>query len=148
MRDELFIVIGSNSVDAGILMARYTNLFTTSNPGPKLRQTLTETLKSCDLNLVYETSDYLRAQEKPGRVTYLQLATVEVLITPPRLGKGRAKVNLIVKNEELPLKKNNHCQRVFELVNRAIQTLIAGNALRDGFPHNYTDRPKRPQPCH
>ena len=101
-------------------MARYTNLFTTSNPLPKLRQTLTETLKSCNLNLLYETSDYLRAQEKPGQAPYLQLATVEVLITPPRLGQGRAEVCLIVKNEELMLKSNNHCQRVFELVNQAI----------------------------
>ena len=101
-------------------MARYTNLFTTPSPVPNLRQTLAETLKSCDLNLVYETSDYLLAQEKPGKVSYPQLATVEVLITPPRLGEGKAAVNLIVKNEELALKRNNHCQRIFELVNRAI----------------------------
>ena len=47
-------------------MARYISLFTTSNPAPNLRQTLTETLKSCALNLVYETSDYLMAQEKAG----------------------------------------------------------------------------------
>ncbi|MDJ0705971.1 MAG: hypothetical protein QNJ46_22100 [Leptolyngbyaceae cyanobacterium MO_188.B28] len=101
-------------------MARYTHLFTTADPVPQLRQSLAETLKSCDLNLVYEDSDYLVAQEKPGQVPYLQLATVEVLITPPRLGKGESKVDLIVKNEELALQRNNHCQRVFEVVNQAI----------------------------
>ena len=101
-------------------MARYTTLLTTSNPAPKLRQTLSETLKSCDLNLLCETSDYLRAQEKPGQVTYLQLATVEIFITTSRLGDGRTEINLVVKNEELALKRNNHCLRVFELVNRAI----------------------------
>ena len=101
-------------------MARYTNLFTSLDTVPNLRQTLAKTLKSCGLNLVYETSDYLLAQEKPGQVSYLQLATVEVFITPPRLGKNRVEVNLVVKNEELALRRNNHCQRIFEQVNQAI----------------------------
>lgn len=58
------------------------------------------------------------AKEKPGHVTFSQLATVEILINSSPLEEADVRVNLVVKNEELPLKTNNHCQRVFERVNR------------------------------
>ncbi|MEO0537598.1 MAG: hypothetical protein AAF215_27520 [Cyanobacteria bacterium P01_A01_bin.123] len=104
-------------------MARYTNLFTTTaaDSVPELKVALAETLKSCDLNLIYEAQDYLVAKEKPGQVSYAKLATIEVLINPPLAGQHEARVNLVVKNEELPLSNNNHCQRVFQLVNQAIR---------------------------
>jgi hypothetical protein len=76
--------------------------------------------QSCNLSLIYETTDYLVAKEKPGRVSFSQLTTVEVLIDPSPYEATGIHVNLVVKNEELPLKTNNHCQRVFELVNRTI----------------------------
>lgn len=101
-------------------MARYTNLFTANDSIGSLRQALVETLKACDLNLIYETKDYLVAREKPGGVAFTKLATIEVLINPPRGTSHTAQVNLVVKNEELPLKRDNHCQRVFDLVNQAI----------------------------
>lgn len=101
-------------------MARYTNFFTTSGSTQDLRQSLVQVFKACDLNLVYEATDYFMAKEKPGRVAYSQLATVEVLINSAPGNKTDLRVNLVVKNEELPLRSNNHCQRVFELVNQAI----------------------------
>lgn len=100
-------------------MARYTNLFTASGSAQDLRQSAARALQACDLNLIYEATDYVVAKEKPGQVTYSQLATVEVLINSSP-NKADARVNLVVKNEELPLRVNNHCQRVFESVNQAI----------------------------
>lgn len=101
-------------------MARYTKYFTVTRSDFNLRASLVSSLKSCDLNLVYETADYLVAKEKPGQVSMNQLATVEVLINPPTTGEVAAKVNLVVRNEELPLNTNNHCHQVFEVVNEAI----------------------------
>ena len=103
-------------------MARYTNLFTTTSPDsvPELKIALADTLRACNLNLIYETQDYLVAKEKPGQVSYTKLATIEVLINPPLSGQHEAQVNLVVKNEELPLNRNNHCQRVFQADNQAI----------------------------
>ena len=49
-----------------------------------------------------------------------QLATVEVLINPPTTEDAQAKVNLVVRNEELTLSFNNHCHQVFATVNEAI----------------------------
>jgi hypothetical protein len=101
-------------------MARYINLFHASNSVLTLRQTISKVLESCDLDLVYETPDYLIAQEKPGQVSHSRLTKVEFLISPPATEQARTRIDLVVKNEELPLKVNNHCQQIFELVNRAI----------------------------
>ena len=101
-------------------MARYTTLFRAMSSLAQIRQTLADTLASCDLNLIYENEEYLVAKEKPGGVKIDQLATVEVLINPPTASEPSARVSLVVKNEELPLNRNNHCHEIFELVHQAI----------------------------
>lgn len=107
-------------------MARYTNLFALEKPFvPQLKKTLADTLTGCGLNLVYESPDYLVAKEKPGHVSHIKLATVEVLINPPTKTKPTTLINLVVRNEELPLNNNNHCHQVFEEVNQAIAATSA-----------------------
>ena len=101
-------------------MARYSALFKAVNSVHDIRQVLADTLAACDLNLIYANDEYLVAKEKPGGVTPAKLATVEVLINPPTVEEPSARVNLVVKNEELALKADNHCHRIFDLVNRAI----------------------------
>ncbi|MDA0672891.1 MAG: hypothetical protein O3C67_04185 [Cyanobacteria bacterium] len=101
-------------------MARYSTLIKAQSSLPSLRQVLLNTLASCDLDLIYDNDDYLVAKERPGDVRLNCLATVEVLINPPTLSNPSAQVNLVVTNEELPLKRDNHCQRLFQLVNHAL----------------------------
>ena len=101
-------------------MARYTNFLMSVAPVNSLRESLAKVLETCGLNLVYEAADYILAKEKPGRVSYVQLATVEVLINSTITPEPSSTINLVVKNEELPLKANNHCHRVFEQVSQAI----------------------------
>ncbi|NJL47370.1 MAG: hypothetical protein HC929_07630 [Leptolyngbyaceae cyanobacterium SM2_5_2] len=74
--------------------------------------------------MVYANNDYFVAKEKPGQVSLSQLTTIEVLISQPTCAMNAAKVNLVVKNEELPLKRDNHCQRVFEAVSQAIGAVV------------------------
>jgi ABC-type uncharacterized transport system auxiliary subunit len=102
-------------------MARYTTLFKAASPLDNLRQMLADTLASCELDLIYQNDEYLVAKERPSGVKYARLATVEVLISPPTIAEPVAKVSLVVKNEELPLQQNNHCQQIFELVDNAIR---------------------------
>lgn len=107
-------------------MARYTNLFVSVLPIHNLRESLPNVLQDCGLHLVYQDGDYMMAKEPPGMVSYSQLATVEVLIGSTDEADlvaqdPSATVNLVVKNEELPLKTNNHCHRIFQLVNQAIE---------------------------
>ena len=108
-------------------MARYTNLFVSVLSANNLRESLPDVLQSCGLHLVYQDGDYMMAKERPGIVSYSQLATVEVLIGSTDKNElvaedPAATVNLVVKNEELPLKTNNHCHKVFQLVNQAIES--------------------------
>ena len=101
-------------------MARYTTLFRAMSSLAQVREKVVNTLASCDLNLVYENEEYLVAKEKPGGVKHDYLATVEVLINPPTVSEPATRVDLIVQNQELPLRKDNHCYRIFETVHQAI----------------------------
>lgn len=101
-------------------MARYTNFFMTGAPKEDIHRGLLGALEACDLDLIYQDPAYIVAKEKPGRVSFTQITTVELLINPPTLELGGAKIDVVVKNEELPLRKNNHCREIFDVVNQAI----------------------------
>ena len=104
-------------------MARYTNYLVSVLPTTHLQSSLATVLETCGLTLIYQAPDYLVAKEKPGHVSYTKLATVEVLISPSHKAKTESTVTLVVKNEELPLKSNNHCQQIFEQVNEALMVV-------------------------
>jgi hypothetical protein len=101
-------------------MARYTSLFTIEVPFDHLRQLLTDILTSCNLDVIYDTGDYLMAREVPGGVSFAKLVTVEVLIDRFPTTEEEVRMSFVVKNEELPLQTNNHCRQIFDLVNQAI----------------------------
>jgi hypothetical protein len=101
-------------------MARYTSLFTVAVSFDRLRQLLTDILRSCRMDVIYSTEDYLVAREVPGHVTFAKLVTVEVLIDRFPTPETEVRMSFVVKNEELPLQNNNHCRDMFNLVNRAV----------------------------
>jgi hypothetical protein len=101
-------------------MARYTSLYTITVSIDRFRQLLTDLLHSCSLDVIYASEDYLVARELPGQVSYSKLVTVEVLIDQPSKPDTEVRMNFVVKNEELPLKNNNHCRQIFNSVNQAI----------------------------
>jgi hypothetical protein len=104
-------------------MARYTSLFTVGASIDNLRQLLADTLRSCNFDIVYDAGDYLVAREVPGCVAFAKLVTVEVLFDRFSTQESRSdevRMNFVVKNEELPLKTDNHCRQKYNLVNRAI----------------------------
>lgn len=101
-------------------MARYTSLFKAVSSLAHVRQKVADTLASCDLSLIFENEEYLVAKEKPGGVKPDLLTTVEVLINPPTVADPATRIDVIVQNQELPLKKDNHCYQIFETVHQAI----------------------------
>lgn len=111
----------------GLPMARYTSLFTVAVSFDRFRHLLSDMLKACHCDIIYDAEDYLVAREVPGRVAFAQLVTVEVLIEKPASAEkmlsipdAEVRMSLVVKNEELPLKSDNHCRQMFNLVNQAI----------------------------
>jgi hypothetical protein len=101
-------------------MARYTSLFTVSIPEPDFRAALVQVLESCNFNIIYQTADYLMAREIPGNVVYSKLVTVEVLMDRTIPINQDIRMNLVVKNEELPLQTQNHCRQTFDDISKAI----------------------------
>lgn len=101
-------------------MARYTGLFKIAASVTGLQPLLSEVLKSCNFDIVYQSGDYLMAREVPGKVAYHQLVTVEVLVDKTTATEDEIRMNIVIKNEELPLKTDNHCRRMFDQVHQAI----------------------------
>jgi hypothetical protein len=122
-------------------MARYTNFFMTGSSQEAIGQALVNALEACDLNLIYQDPVCIVAKERPGQVSFAQLATVELLISPPTVEQGGSKIDLVVKNEELPLRRQNHCREVFVQVNQAItdanaQQEVETNGLPGSINHS------------
>jgi len=62
------------------------------------------------------------ARELPGQVSIPKLVTAEVLIEQNTSSDSEVRMNFVIKNEELPLKTNNHCRQMFELVTQSIMS--------------------------
>lgn len=101
-------------------MARYTCSFIIAVPLEHLQQVLIGVLESCHFDIIYNTGDYLMAREIPGKVAFAKLVTVEVLIDKSTATEHEARMNFVIKNEELPLQVDNHCRQMFDQVNQAI----------------------------
>lgn len=101
-------------------MARYTCSFTIAVPIARLRQLLVEVLQSCNLEMIHATNDFMMAREIPGQVSFAKLVTVEALIDKTTTTNTETSINLVIKNEELPLQIDNHCHQMFEVVKQAI----------------------------
>lgn len=102
-------------------MSRYTGWFVLDAHARNLLPMLAETLQGCDLNVVYRSDDYLMAREKPGAVPlsrFSRLVTAEILVE--RVAPQQVRLQVVAKNEELPLHECNHCQQVFAKISDAI----------------------------
>lgn len=101
-------------------MARYTCTFSVAIPLERLQASLVEILESCYLEMIYDTGEYLMAREVPNRATFQKLVTVEVLIDRTTATDEQVRMNLVMKNEELPLQTDNHCRQMFDLLQKAL----------------------------
>jgi hypothetical protein len=103
-------------------MARYTQRFVVAAPAAIVPQHIAEALESCELPVVYSTEDYILAQEVAGRVAFSKLVTVEILIHQPDDATDRVELTCVTKNDELPLKRVNHCRTIADLVAGAFKS--------------------------
>ncbi|MEC4806648.1 MAG: hypothetical protein SAJ12_19885 [Jaaginema sp. PMC 1079.18] len=101
-------------------MARYICSFTVAVTLEDLLPSLNEVLKACNFEVIYDTADYLMGREVPGDVSFSRLATAEVLIDRTTATTDGVRLNLVVKNEELPLQHDNHCRQMFNKLQQAI----------------------------
>ena len=102
-------------------MARYPALFTLGISVEDLHPSLSTVLQSCNLNMIYDTPEYVMAREVPGGVPFPKLVTVEILIDRTTATPEKVGIKLVVKNEELPLQITNHCAVMFDKIKLAIE---------------------------
>jgi hypothetical protein len=101
-------------------MARYTCSFTLALPIENLHASLIKMLESCHFEMIYDTDDYVMGREAPGQVAFAKLVTVEGLMDKPKPDDKQVRINLVIKNEELPLQTDNHCSQIFDKIKQAI----------------------------
>ncbi|OIP76352.1 MAG: hypothetical protein AUK48_05990 [Oscillatoriales cyanobacterium CG2_30_44_21] len=100
-------------------MARYTQHFLVEITPENLHSTIITTLGACNLVITYETDDYVIAQEMETNASFAQLVTVEVLIHRSEIEGNQAKLTIVTKNAELPLRVDNYCHRISDSVSKA-----------------------------
>ena len=100
-------------------MARYTQHFLVEIAPENLHSTIIKTLESCSLVITYETDDYVIAQEIETNASFAKMVTVEVSIHRSEIEGNQAKLTSVTKNAELPLRLNNHCHSISDLVSKA-----------------------------
>jgi hypothetical protein len=105
-------------------MARYSCTFSIhANSAEALRQELGKTLRACNFEIIYDDDDYMVGREVPGGVSHAKLVTLEALIhRNHQTSEDGIKMDCILKNEELPLKRDNHCRRVFDSFTQTVKT--------------------------
>ncbi|WP_013324001.1 hypothetical protein [Gloeothece verrucosa] len=101
-------------------MARYTCSYIVKTSLGQLEALLKELLTGCDFEVTYHTQDYMMAREMPGKVPFSKLVTVEVLIDSTTATPSQVQLSLVVKNDELPLQRDNHCSQLFNGVQEVI----------------------------
>jgi ABC-type uncharacterized transport system auxiliary subunit len=101
-------------------MARYTCSYRVKVSLEQLKPLLISILQACHFEIIYQAADYVMARETPGKTAFSKLVTVEVLIDSTTATKDEVQVNLVIKNDELPLQIDNHCHQLFALVQEAI----------------------------
>jgi hypothetical protein len=102
-------------------MARYTCSFVVAVPIEHLQALLIDLLQNCGLDVQYYTPDYIMAREVPGHVSFSTLVTAEVLVDKSTATDTEIRINLVIKNEQLPLQVNNHCRQVFDFIKQEIE---------------------------
>ncbi len=101
-------------------MARYTAIFTVAVKIENLQPIFTEILTYCGCEILYNRGDYLMAREFPGQVSFSKLVTIEITFDRLTNTTEKTRMNIVIRNEELPLRLDNHCRQVFDLLTELI----------------------------
>ena len=105
-------------------MTRYTAIFTIAVTIENLQPVFKHILSNCGCEIIYTREYYLMAREFPGKVSFSELVTIEISFERVTNTSENLRFNIVTRNEELPLKLNNHCSQVFDLLTQ----LIADNS--------------------
>ena len=77
-------------------------------------------MEECQLKMEFQGNDYMMALEKPGELAFAKLVNVDIMVNLTYASSEQITVDLVVRNEELALKNNNHARQKFEQIQQVI----------------------------
>ncbi|MGL5511327.1 MAG: hypothetical protein ACRC2J_17405 [Microcoleaceae cyanobacterium] len=101
-------------------MARYTGVFTVNVKLEIFPEVILGIVDYCDLEVLYNTGDYMMVREKPEQVSLQQLTTLEIKLEMATATANSVRFQVVAKNDELALTPDNHCRQIFDLITQLI----------------------------
>jgi hypothetical protein len=114
-----------------IAMARYTRSLSIALPLQDCLTQIKAVLENCNLEVLFSKEDCIIARERPGQVPFAKLVAIEVLVDSTRATKDITSMEVVVKNEELPLQSNNHCFQIFDHLSQSLNQHSGWRLLLD-----------------
>lgn len=110
-------------------MARYTCSYKFPVSTQQIYSIMTEIFDSCQLQIEFQSNDYIMAKEIKNKIYYSHLVKVDVMINLFNINQNSTTINLIVQNEELALNKDNHAREKLEEIQQTIAQKYQGELL-------------------
>jgi hypothetical protein len=89
-------------------MARYSCSYGFPVSLQEIYSVMTEILEACQLTIDFQAKDYIMAKENSQDRPFISLVNVDIIIDLATAQENNTVVNIVIKNEELALSKNNH----------------------------------------
>lgn len=101
-------------------MARYTCSYKFPVSKQQLYPIIEQIMESCELYIEFQNNDYIMIKEKKQDIYFSDLVNIDIIIDLKNTNEQQTTIDLIVKNDQLALTKQNHAtQKLAE-----IQTII------------------------
>ncbi|MEG3436646.1 hypothetical protein V0288_05895 [Pannus brasiliensis CCIBt3594] len=108
-------------------MSRYSCSYLVKNSPARLELLYDDLLNLSVFEVMHRRSDRFVLVEMPGKVSFSQLVTIELfnkIVSPSEI-----QIELLVKNNELPLRVNNRCRQCFDAIHQIITEHYRGICL-------------------
>lgn len=98
-------------------MARYICIFWVNTDIENLRKLL----ERCELEVIYQEIDYLKARDFPGQISLAEFIVIDILLDITKKKQDKVPITLVMGNKEIPGSLNNRCWQKFQQILQAIQ---------------------------
>lgn len=104
-------------------MARYNYDCWIPTSGEQLPAIISRSLSECELDVIYQGNDYVKARDFPGKVPLSSFVTVDVLIESSQQKEDKTLITLIARNNEISGTRDNRCWLKFQQIKQALGNL-------------------------
>lgn len=104
-------------------MARYNYDCWIKTSGEQMTALISQCLQACELDVIYQGNDYIKARDFPGKVPLSSFITVDVLIESSQQKKGKTLVTVVATNNEISGNMSNRCWPKFQQIKQALNNL-------------------------